>query len=490
MAVAIASVSDPRKSDAFPRASTKDDEQALCWGSPRSTYAAELGEIRRLTEEIESALPLRDGRRTFESKVSFADAIQHPLHRWYFYKEGFSPDLLRLVVAEVDVRPGGWLLDCFAGVATSLLSAGDLRPQRFIGAVGVEFNPFAVFAGRAKLAAPLLRGQTLRDLGLLVAQTRPSHLPPVPRSATVRNRRIFPRYRLDESRRLLGAIDERARAPYGNVLRLAVASALEPASFARKDGRALRLIPVDSARPSVRRLFLETVARMADDLDALAESPADRIPTILHRGDARNLPPSIQADSVSLALYSPPYLNGIDYSEVYKVEEWFLGFIKSNRELLELRRGTLRSHPSIRFPERPRAIPDGSAVQKLVDRISGFVSRFERRHHQKQYAWLVPAYFDDMYLALREQSRVLKSGGYAVCVVADSMLSRTIEVATAGGIHRRELWRLPIATDAILAALGREVGLETVGGIWARSLRPRNIRRGWSRETLIIMRKP
>jgi hypothetical protein len=82
--------------------------------------------------------------------------------------------------------------------------------------------------------------------------------------------------------------------------------------------------------------------------------------------------------------------------------------------------------------------------------------------------------------------RVLSSDGIAVCVVANSTFSRR-EKREDGSWS--ESWRLPVLTDVILAHLAMRVGFNAVE-IWpARELRPRNIRGGCARESLVIARK-
>lgn len=478
----------------LPRPATRDHERELAWGSPRKRYVARLLAIRHLTEQLERELPLRDGRATYEARVSFEDALEEPLHRWYFYKEGFSPRLLGLLLQDL-TPPRGWLLDSFGGVGTSALSCLALAAPAFEGAVSLEYNPFSHAVATTKYRARALDPARLTRLGKSVAAHEPKRLPSIPLSATLRNADIYPPHRLRQLRRIDASIDELAQGVYRDALKLALASVLEPASYARKDGRALRILPRDQRLVPVAKLFHQAITNMADDLRAIADAPIARsaVPARFLRGDARQLPKEIKAGSVGLALFSPPYLNGIDYSEVYKVEEYFFGFVNSPTELRRLREGTLRSHQSIQFPKRAALLPELEAdhpVRALLAAISAFVEAEEDRAFQRQQVWLLPAYFDDMYRVLKEHARVLKPGGYSVCVVANSMIADNMTRLFNGVETRHELWRIPVATDAIIAALGREAGLETAPSIWARSLRPRNVRAGWSRETLVVMRKP
>jgi hypothetical protein len=481
-----------------------EHELALCWGSPRE-HVDELAAIRALTERLAERLTLRDGRTDFGKKVSFEDARRRGIHRWYYYKEGFSPSLLGLLLKQLDVPKHSVYLDPFAGVATSVLSATQLDPSPFRRAIGVEYNPFAHFVGRTKLRWDRLSPKRLRALAEEVVAYQPTNLPAIPASATVRNTEIFSRSRRDAIRRLLAGVEDLARpGAERDVLRLAIAAVLEPTSFAKKDGRALRIVDPKERRVPPRTLFQKAVLAIARDVEIHKERAQRRraamkgikpLKARLYRGDARRLPTQVASNSVGLALYSPPYLNGIDYSEVYKVEEFFLGFVRSAHELRRLREGTLRSHASIHFKPRVSRfdeLPATVSVRRVITAIATFLEKHETRGFQKQYAWLVPAFFADMYEALCEQRRVLRPGGYAVCVIGNSMLAGpSLESVQSDGskVHHPR-WQLPIATDVIIAQLARLAGLRVLRSFAVRALVPRNVPRSWSRESILIFRRP
>jgi hypothetical protein len=229
---------------------------------------------------------------------------------------------------------------------------------------------------------------------------------------------------------------------------------------------------------------------MIDDLVLLGGDSHEVSAAVHLRGDARRLD-DVEAGgvrvlsdgSVGLFVYSPPYLNCIDYSEIYKVELWLLEFIRTAEEFRQLRLGTLRSHPSIEFPERGY-IADcaNDRLVALIRRISDFVTQHGARPGVGRAIF---GYFDDMYRVLEEQFRVLEPGGYACCVVANSTFSRR------HADHRKnELWRLPVLTDVILGGLASSIGFDEVRLWEARDLRPRNVRSGHARESVVVVRKP
>ena len=51
-----------------------------------------------------------------------------------------------------------------------------------------------------------------------------------------------------------------------------------------------------------------------------------------------------------LAVFSPPYPNSFDYTDVYNVELWMLGYLRGASENQALRKDTLSSHVQISIP--------------------------------------------------------------------------------------------------------------------------------------------
>src|SRR5262245_15385131 len=85
-------------------------------------------------------------RLTLPPDPSFSDLViagangRYPVHRWFRFKESFSADLLKTVLAEV-LPPGTRrirLLDPFCGVGTSLVASQELAAHGLdIDAAGI-----------------------------------------------------------------------------------------------------------------------------------------------------------------------------------------------------------------------------------------------------------------------------------------------------------------------------------------------------------------
>ena len=118
-------------------------------------------------------------------------------------------------------------------------------------------------------------------------------------------------------------------------LLLGFASVLEDVSGVRKDGRALRVEP-NKQRTEVRPALQEAWNSIVIDV-AAAPAIYRPIRTEAYLGDGRTLSvdanPPPELGPFDIIMYSPPYLNNIDYTEVYKMEAWFSASIQSQERI-------------------------------------------------------------------------------------------------------------------------------------------------------------
>ena len=483
----------PARSDALP---ASWDEWAV------AADDADLVTARQMQAELADGLACRDERTAFSDLVGSVELAEHPVHRWYSYKEAYSPRLPVDVLGRLGAGDSGVVADPFAGVATTALS---LQHHPLVErVVGVEYSPFAHFVGRTKLNWSQI---SPKRIGEHIGRLR--HYPlddslPAPGLAAFTNKEIFKPVAVTGLLSARAAIesDDQLTAIERDFLLLGVAAIIEDISGVMKDGRALRILRGRSRRMKaltprrgavagggVQATLVNQWLAMAEDLRALAPMrPRARSRRDLHlRGDARELAKvahrghrqhPLADGSVGLCAYSPPYLNCIDYTEVYKLELWLLGFVTDQDQFREVRLGTLRSHPSIRFEQRHELTELDAPVVEAIEHIADVL---DRRLPRPGLGEMARNYFEDMYRVLTEQHRVLEPGGHAVCVVANSTFSRR----KSG----EEAWRLPLLTDVLIARLAEAAGFEHVEVWEARDLRPRNVRSGTARESLVAARK-
>lgn len=413
----------------------------------------------------------------YDKLVTAWGNAQAPVHRWFHFKEAYSHLLLPRVVKDTGLGGGKELsiFDPFAGSGTTLASAGEYARDEGVRvrARAIETNPFLHLLSAVKAAAfsaqrpDLLRAS--RRVVASVARGRVEALP-TPGLSTFRNTDYFSERANERLGMLTAAVASmrEAGAEEADALALCVAAAVEPASRLRRDGRALRHEPQKEPADPVA-VFAERAERMHADW-----SRTTRFTARVDRGDAREIS-GARAGSADLVLFSPPYPNNIDYTEVYKLEGWQLGLIGDQLSFRRQRQRTLRSHPSVRF-ERAHGYLRGPHADAVEALLAPVLEAVPRSRYQKALLDMVRGYTDDMLAVLGRSANVLRSGGHLVYVVGNSF---------HGGQEG-----IVIAADLMMAELATLCGLEVVAMDVARVPTRRRTASPFLRETVVFARKP
>jgi hypothetical protein len=456
--------------------------------SQTSSAVSALDSLGHVYLEFENTLHVdSDNSPTSSSLTHFNGNKSEPIHRWFSYKEGFSSQLLSWVCKACDLNLDSVaaILDPFAGVATSLLSAQLLyRGNRTLKLVGVERNPFVASVGRTKLnwqsfdvkkianCIPKLASKVKArgDLKFEIAEL-----------TTLRNEKVFNRRRLYDllfARELIK--NELQLGHEVNFFLLGWASIIEGASNVRKDGRALRFVDKENRQP-VYKLLEARLSQMLADIrtasKALSSVKRGDVRATVFEGDGRTLDVLSSSDTrFDMILYSPPYLNNLDYSEVYKMELWLSEAVSSSAEFRRLRLQTLRSHPSLIFPETYLVdhLPAAAWSRRLRDALLELLPNDSRR---RERARTIRAYMDDMLVSLRNQYIFARPGAPVICVVGNS-------------VHGSKEYPIPIATDLLIASLAQEAGFEVEKLHVTRYTRRRDYSESVLREGILILRRP
>ena len=402
-----------------------------------------------------------------------------PFHRWFHLKESFSADLFERVLGDAGLagRRKLSLLDPYCGVGTSLVSAiswAAQNPDRKVRAVGFEQNPFLQMVAASKVAAMSEGVDDFADYRtrLLSAHRRHRFSPaPAPALSTFANTTYFRAGDLVGLLRLKAAIDGIDGSAASRVLaRICLAACAEPVSGLRRDGRALRY----EARKVRAEPTVEFERRTTQVIDDLAFRTTGSHGSVV-RGDGRR--PAEQTSDVSadLVLFSPPYPNNIDYTEVYKLENCLLGFISSASEFREQRLRTVRSHPSVFFPPEYEVSENGyrSEFVRLVGPILDSIPNGRYQHQRRR---LVRGYFDDMLATLTRLRPLVKSEGRVVYVVGNSA-------------HGHGPSGFVIAADTVIAALAEAAGYVVDKIVVARRPTRRRVESDLIRESVVFLRK-
>jgi DNA modification methylase len=374
--------------------------------------------------------------------LTFQPSKRLPVYDWFYYKEAFSPQLVKRLVSELGLKEV--VLDPFCGVGTTLLTCKALGMQ----SVGFDANPIALLASRVKCADYDL-GELKQSIELVLgAEFEPPTwkwrfelFPPA---------RAFSRGSFEEILFLRQRIEEVEDKKAKEFLLLALAGIVPETSFTLKDGGVLRLVRGKRVPPA-REMFRRKVLGMYGDLKhARIIGPVPSIEV----GDARMLP--LEGEVASIVT-SPPYLNNVDYTKVYGLE---LSLLLRPEQVSRLRQRMLRS-----FVEREAGGLDvASEVQSALGEASS----------GGKVPLVAYAYFEDMNRVLKEFGRVLESGGKAAIAVSNAVLpGASIEVDRALGL--------------LAEGLGFKCEVWVGARRWAQL--PKQHRREAMRESIIILEK-
>jgi len=237
--------------------------------------------------------------------VTFIPNRKEAIHNWYWYKEGFSRGMVDFALDRFGVLENNVVLDPFCGVGTTLLAC----KQRGISSVGFDVNPLALLVARAKT-----HDYDMEALAAAVKDALTWRIPlpkDLPRNEFLR--KAFSKINLGMVCAYRGKVASMEDGKVRDFFSLALIDAATKCSWTAKDGALLRIErkPV----PPFGKMFKYKIRKMLHDLK---KNPLPQASVKVEQADARDLP--LDDDSVGTVITSPPYLNKIEYSKMYKLE--------------------------------------------------------------------------------------------------------------------------------------------------------------------------
>ncbi|MEM2282350.1 MAG: DNA methyltransferase [Candidatus Hadarchaeales archaeon] len=233
-----------------------------------------------------------------------------PVHNWFLPKEGFSRDLVAMLINSFWLYKGDLVLDPFVGGGTTCLTCKEFG----IDSLGLDVHPLMLLMARAKTQDYEVAKLEEKVQGVLKA---PPAEPPE------RLSRFFPRPVLQEIWGLRQEILQ-VEGEVRDFLLVGLLRAAMECSWAYKDGAVVKVRR--RPLPSFRETLSKTLGWMLDDLRRLKTKPAR---TEIRDSDARL---GIE-EEVDAVITSPPYLNKSEYCTSYWVEEEICGLERRGPEV-------------------------------------------------------------------------------------------------------------------------------------------------------------
>jgi DNA modification methylase len=349
-------------------------------------------------------------------------SANHPIHRWFNFIAGFSPEFVDNVCRDslADRRPS-LLLDPFAGCGTAPLEA----VAQGIDAVGYEAHPFFERICRAKLSGPgdLQRIDEI-ERAIVVGLEKRASISLLGETQKIFLEKLFPESVLTQ---LLGARESLAAQSLTNdpLAFMVLSKTLDRSSHSATDG--IYKAPTSKKRAHSPKEAVSIVCDMIrTDLMSLSDLHLAHRSQIF--GKSSEAMTELEDGSVSIVVTSPPYLNNFDYAEMTRMQLYFWGMASSWGEITDKVRSrlivntttALKGHKHLQQEYRSE-IP--SVVHDELDQIvRALGERRSEKAGKKEYDFLVYPYFAQMARVLRECFRVMRPGASIHIMVADSAL--------------------------------------------------------------------
>lgn len=410
--------------------------------------------IDTLLHKIDDGL-IGEERPTLASLVNWSRASDAPIHRWFRYREGFSPELIS------ELGLGKHILDPFCGSGSIMV--GSAQQQRT--AIGIDINPLAAFAARVKLSPLTSHEITAVNKFIENFESKLLTIEPSPLPNLGIAHKVFEPEILVTIQRLSSLINQfNDRPPVRDFLHLAWISILQDVGSYFKEGNGIKYRNKKRLKDGyihrvegnwqmerfgadqcqfVYNIFRSKLNEMlSDTIIWLDGNWRDQKIIWGNSIEEVALMEKFTFDSV---VFSPPYANRFDYFESMKVELWFGGFVNSYGDMNVLRKRSLRSHLGAALQNSSESFEEVQELIELIDPDSYAI--------RMRIPNLLRGYFADMFSILQSCRAALKTGGDCNIIVGNSAY---------GGVI--------IPTDTLIARIGIKAGFEKAKVIPVRHL--------------------
>lgn len=407
-----------------------------------------MEEYKQHSMNIANEAP-KKGKSSFNDPA-FARNKQAPIHRWVPWIAGFSSSFVRDTI-ERHTNGNSTILDCFAGVGTTLVEAFLLGHK----AIGFEINPYAAMASRIKLEAGSINPRMIADelerfLWFYSEHVHHSYSPISIPPDGFRTRTPF--YSPTVLRKVLlvqDFIKTIKDSQVRELFRLAFAAIMVSFSNYSYEPSLTRRATAD--KPDIMDFPVEETMRiklreMIDDITWFKTHIAREAPSAsVFNQSWFQYQNYLAPDSIDIVITSPPYLNNYHYNRNTRPHLYWLGFAQSPKDLHGLERANFGTFWQTVREEERIDLDFNLPRSDLGERLEYLRQLNTERGIYGGNGWAnyASVYFNDCYRFTQSLHQVLKQGGKAFIVIGNSILQ---------GVH--------IPTDQYLGQIAELSGLE------------------------------
>lgn len=398
---------------------------------------------------------------SFKELVNFKKNQGEIIHRWFNIKEGYSKELIFKLIDELKIQKNDFIVDFFNGSGTTSLAA----KEKNIPYYGFEINPFLFLLSKVKTndySKKDIENILMNEKNIMQKYKTINRVREIKLSIT---QNVF-RENLSDILKIRTLIFDIENIKIKNFFIIALTTILEDVGYSKKDGNGLKY-PKNKKVLNFIDKFSEQINLMVSDIENFKHKNIKGSNIVL--SDSRNVKEKYfnkLKRKTSLVVFSPPYANCFDYSEVYKLELWMSGCVDEYDKLNKIRSKSLSSHLNKNLNHYLKH----PLLEKDLLKIKNTWS--------KKIPQMINGYFYDMEKVIKNSFSILKKGGYCVIIVGNSAYSGHI-----------------IKTDEILSKIGTEIGFSKIEIHIARKLRASSQQaklfknENSLRESVVIMKK-
>ena len=391
---------------------------------------------------MKKLIKIKNCIKKYNNEVHFRNNINEPIYRWYPLVEGFSSNFVKSIIDELDYIPS-FCLDPFAGSGTTPLACQQLG----IKCYSFEVNPFLFDLMKIKLYKGY-NGRKFENIINRIDQNlrmykRDWEYPKI-ETQTLFERKDLKKWIFNKKvawgmfdiLNEIHKLSNTAESKYKPLLKVALASNLIDISNVFRNGKCLSYkrnwqnngIPRRDIHKKFigfcRDIILRDVLHITPNNNEIDNS------AFCKEGDARKLVKGLEDRSIDLVITSPPYLNSRDYTDIYRLELWILGYLKTFKDERELRKRTLRSHVQIAWHEE-----ETLKIKKLEKALKE-IEKHRGEFWNNSIPEMIKGYFVDVNIILKSLYKKMKINSKVYINVGNSSYFNSI-----------------IETDAIIAEI-------------------------------------
>lgn len=362
---------------------------------------------------------------TLEKMPTAVTADNHPIHNWFNFVAGYSPEYVKSVIDSYEEQHKivpKMIYDPFAGSGTTNVVANMMGIQ----SIGVERNPFFYKIGKAKTDSKLVL-ETLEEV-------YSDFLEIAFRGEGIQYENLFSEdaitfleklFEVDDLRQLVEmrqkVLQSNSEA-YIQTGYIFLSKILEYATFAKTDGiykvptsKKNNLSVIDSIEKSKKNFEMgeESISEVENKAEYIFNSSVDFQPN---------------ENSLDLVIFSPPYLNNFDFAEMTRMQMYFWDEASSWADISSKHRNhmivnTTTALKNVRKESVQLQMREGipQTVQVLVEPIVEELKAIKKENSRKKdYYLIVYPYLFQMKEVINRCYIGLKEGGEIHIVVSDA----------------------------------------------------------------------